>query len=134
MIDKKDSKETTDKLLLEMARRDEIKNKKLMICMWTIIIIAVLFYIGIISIACYTLEEGTLLGIIIVLFTILFLIACFIALKFELDAGYYECKNCHNKFIPEYREVLWAPHMSTTRYLKCPECKKRSWAKKVMSK
>jgi transcriptional regulator with XRE-family HTH domain/DNA-directed RNA polymerase subunit RPC12/RpoP len=134
MIDKKDSKETTDKLLLEMARRDEIKNKKLMVCMWTIVIIAVIFYIGIISLACNTLEEGTLLGTIIVLSTILFLIAAFVALKFELDAGYYECKNCHHKFIPSYKTVLWVPHMSTTRYLKCPKCNKRSWSKKVMSK
>jgi transcriptional regulator with XRE-family HTH domain len=134
MIDKNDSKETTDKLLLEMARRDEIKNKKLMVCMWTIVITAVMFYIGIISLAVNTLEEGTLLGTIIVLSTILFLIAAFIALKFELDAGYYECKNCHHKFIPPYKAVLWAPHISTTRYLKCPECGKRSWAKKVMNK
>jgi transcriptional regulator with XRE-family HTH domain/DNA-directed RNA polymerase subunit RPC12/RpoP len=134
MIDKEESKETTEKLLLEMAKRDELQNKKLMMSMWTILITSILFYIGIITLACNTLEEGTFLGTIICISTILLLIACFIALKFELDAGYYECKNCHHKFIPSYKTVLWVPHMSTTRYLKCPKCNKRSWSKKVMTK
>ena len=69
--------------------------------------------------------------IFLLILAIIFLIAGFIALKFELDAGYYECKNCHHKFIPTYKEVMFAMHMSTTRYLKCPKCNKRSWAKKV---
>lgn len=128
-IDMKDLDKKTDELLLELAKQDEIKNKKLMTSMWTILITSVLFYVGIILLAVNTLEEGTLLGIIICLATILLLIAAFIALKFELDAGYYECKNCHHKHVPSYFTVLWAPHMSTTRYLKCPKCGKRSWSK-----
>ena len=78
--------------------------------------------------------EGPKLGIIIVTSTIVFLIAGFTALKFEVDAGYYECKKCNHKFVPTYKEVLWSMHMGTTRYLKCPKCDKRSWSKKVMSK
>ena len=81
-----------------------------------------------------TLEEGLLLGLIICTSTILFVIAGFIALKFEVDAGYYECKCCHHRYVPTYKAVMLAMHMSTTRYLKCPQCKKRSWSKKVMSK
>lgn len=72
--------------------------------------------------------------LVVVISTIVFLIAGFISLKFEVDAGYYECKKCHHKFVPTYKNVLWAMHMGTTRYLKCPECNKRSWSKKVMSK
>ena len=124
----------SEELLLELAKQDELKNKKLMTSMWTILITSAIFYIGILLLAVNTLEEGILLGTIICVSTIMFLIAGFIALKFELDAGYYECKNCHHKFIPTYKEVMFAMHISTTRYLKCPKCHKRSWAKKVMSK
>ena len=123
-----------EELLLELARQDEIKNKKLMTSMWTILITSALFYVGILGISLYKLEEGFLLGTIICASTALFIVAAFIALKFELDAGYYECKKCHHKYIPSYFSVLWAPHMSTTRYLKCPKCGKRSWSKKGMSK
>ena len=125
-VNMKDYKKKTEELLLELAKQDEIKNKKLMASMWTILIVSFLFYIGILLIS-------FILGIIILLSTILFLVAGFIAFKFELDAGYYECKNCHHKFIPSYKAALLAMHISTTRFLKCPECGKRTWAKKVMN-
>ena len=133
-IDMKDYKKKNEELLLELAKQDELKNKKLMTSMWVILVTNALFYIGIILIAVNILEEGVLLGTIICLSSMLFVIAGFIALKFEKDAGYYECKKCHHRYVPSYFDVLWAPHMSTTRYLKCSKCGKRSWSKKVMSK
>ena len=134
VIDMKEYDQKSEELLLKLAKQDELKNKKLMTSMWTILITSAIFYIGILLLAVNILEEGILLGTIICVSTIIFLIAGFIALKIELDAGYYECKNCHHKFIPTYKEVMLAMHMSTTRYLKCPKCHKRSWVKKVMFK
>ena len=134
VIDMKEYDKKSEELLLELAKQDELKNKKLMTSMWTILITSAIFYIGILLLAVNTLEEGILLGTIICVSTIIFVIAGFIALKFEVDAGYYECKKCHHRFIPTYKEVLFAMHLSTIRYLKCPKCHKRSWAKKVMSK
>jgi len=134
MIKMENYDKKAEELLLELAKKDELKNKKLMMSMWTILITSTFFYVGIILLAANTLEEGIILGTIIVLSTILFLIAGFISLKFEVDAGYYECKNCHYKFIPSYKEVVFSTHIGTTRHLRCPKCKKRSWTKKVMSK
>lgn len=134
VIDMKNYNEMAEKTLLEMAKKEERQNKKLMTSMWTILITSFIFYIGILLLAVNTLEEGPLLGTIICVSTGVFVIAGFIALKFEVDAGYYECKKCHHKFVPTYKEALFSMHMPTTRYLKCPECHKRSWAKKVMSK
>lgn len=130
----KDEKKKTDELLLELAKQEEIKNKKLMTSMWVIIVTSVLFYAGIITLACLTLEEGPVLGAIICVSTALVMIPMFYALKLEVDAGYYECRACHHKHVPSYAKVLYAPHMSTTRYLKCPKCGKRTWSKKVMTK
>ncbi len=134
MIDMNNYNEMAEKTLLEMAKKEEIQNKRLMTSMWTILITSAIFYIGILLLAVNTLEEGVILGTIICVSTIIFLIAGFIGLKFEVEAGYYECKNCHHKFVPTYREVMFATHLATTRHLKCPKCHKRSWAKKVMSK
>ena len=134
MIEMKEYDKKTEELLIKLAKQDEIKNKKLMTSMWTILITSSIFYIAILLLSVYTLKEGVLLGTIICVSTIIFLIAGFIALKFEVDAGYYECKNCNHKFIPTFTQALNAPHMGTTRYMKCPECHKRSWAKKTMSK
>ncbi|MBE6885229.1 MAG: DNA-binding protein, partial [Ruminococcaceae bacterium] len=33
-----------------------------------------------------------------------------------------------------YRAVAMAPHMGRTRYMRCPQCEKKSWQKKVLSK
>lgn len=133
-IDMKNYEKKTEELLVELAKQDELKNKKLMTSMWTLLITSSIFYISIILLAINTLEKGLLLGVIISIATILFVIAGFIALKFEVDAGYYECKNCNHKFVPTFMQALNAPHMSTTRFLKCPNCHKRTWSKKVMTK
>ena len=133
-IDMKDDKKKTDELLIELAKQEELKNKKIMTNMWVTGISVLVFYLGIITLACLTLEEGPVLGVIICSSTVLFVLVCFYLLKLEVEAGYYECSNCHHRHIPSYKEALWAPHMSTTRYLKCPKCSKRTWSRKVMTK
>ncbi len=124
----------SDELLLELAKQDELKNKKLMMAMVTIVIVSIIFYIGILFLAFSILKEGTTLGIVIATATIIFVLSIFIALKFEVEAGYYECKNCHYRFVPSYKEVMLVTHLGSIRHLKCPQCHKRTWAKKVMSK
>lgn len=130
----RDYEKKTEELLLQMTKKEEEQNKKLLFSMYVIIITSAIFYILTLLIAVNFIQEGLKLGIIIVVATIVFLIAGFTALKIEVDAGYYECKKCHHKFVPTYKQVLMAMHIGTTRYLKCPKCNKRSWAKKVMSK
>lgn len=132
--DMKDYEMKTQELLVEMAKREEDKNKKLFISMWVLLITVAVLYISIVVLATFVLEEGPVLGTILCVSTIFCVLVCFYALKMELEAGYYECKRCHHRHIPTYMQVLWAPHIATTRYLKCPECGKRSWSKKVMTK
>lgn len=134
MIDMNNYNEIAEKTLLEMAKKEEIQNKRLMTAMWTILITSAIFFFGIILLAGYTLEDGIILETVICVSSIVFVIAAFIALKLEVDAGYYECKKCHHKFVPTYKEALFATHFSTTRHLRCPKCNKKSWCKKVMSK
>ena len=134
-IDMKDYEKKTEELLIEMTKQEEIKNKKLLTDMYVLTFTAIIFYVSIILLACFTLKEGVTLGLIISLSTMVTVIICFYGLKLEADAGYYECKNCHNRFTPKsYFELLIAPHINTTRYLKCPKCNKRTWSKKVMTK
>lgn len=130
----KDDKKKTDELLVELAKQEELKNKKIMTNMWVTGISVLIFYLGILTLACLTLEEGPILGVIICSSTVLLVLVCFYLLKLEVDAGYYECRACHHKHVPSYAKALYAPHMSTTRYLKCPKCGKRTWSKKVMTK
>lgn len=57
-----------------------------------------------------------------------------LALRIEQSAGYYHCEQCGHKYVPTYKSVLWAMHVQRTRYMRCPECGKWSWQKKVLTK
>lgn len=133
-ITKKDYDEKTNELLVELTKKEEIKNKRMLMDMWVLMITTLVFYIAIILISYYTLKEGKLFGIIVFTSTLILLIVAFYSFKLEVDAGYYECKNCHHKFTVRYFTAFFAPHINTTRYLKCPKCSKRTWCKKVMNK
>ena len=133
-IDMKENNKKVDELLVELAKQDELNNRRMLMDMWILVIAAVIFYVGIVILAAYTLGEGTLFEIIMCVSTIIFVAIAFYALKLEINAGYYQCKNCHHKFKIKYINAIFVPHFHTTRYLKCPECNKRTWAKKVMTK
>ncbi len=120
-----------EELLLQMAEKEKIYNKKMRVAMWTIMIISIVGLLGACLIAGAFIPEGPLQLAVILSATVLFLIPCFIALRYEVETGSYQCKNCKHKFVPTYTQALNAMHMGTTRYLKCPECNKRTWCKKV---
>lgn len=134
MIEMNDYNKKTEELLLQMAKKEEEQNKKLLLSMYVILFTGLIFFLITVLVVVHFIPDEPTQLLVIIPATIVLLIAGFIALKFEVDAGYYECKKCHHKFVPTYKTVLGAMHMGTTRYLKCPECKKRSWSKKVMSK
>lgn len=67
--------------------------------------------------------------------TVMFTLCAGYCVKIEKEAGYYKCSKCGYEQVPEkYIDVLFAPHMGRTRYLKCPECGEKSWQKKVLTK
>ena len=134
MIEMNNYDKKAEELLLQMAKKEEEQNRKLLVSMYVILFTCMAFFLITVLIAVNFIPDEPTQILVIVISTIILLIAGFISLKFELDAGYYECKKCHHKFVPTYKDVLWAMHMGTTRYLKCPQCNKKSWSKKVMSK
>ena len=113
---------------------EEEKNKMLFKALLVFETIIFLFYFAILVIVGEMLEEGPVLAIIITISTVIAVWSAFYAFKIEVNTGYYECKNCHHRFVPQYFEALLAVHIFTTRYLRCPKCNEKTWCKKVMSK
>ena len=134
MIEMKNYNESVEKNLLDMVKQKEETDKRLLkieILMGWIAILPLLISTAIVSIV--PLEEWVG-GVIVLTSVIPILIATPFALKIEQTAGYYECQKCHHKYVPTYKGVFLAMHYGRTRYMKCPECNKRSWQKKVISK
>ena len=128
------NKEKVEKDLLEMKKQKEIADKRLLAMEIVIGVATLILFIILVMIASLAEMKDATRLLIIIPSTIYVLVICFIALKIEQVAGYYECRKCHHKYVPTYSKVLWAMHINRTRYMKCPECGKKSWNKKVVSK
>lgn len=120
--------------LLEMIKQKEESDKRLLVFEWVIAILSlIVLFVPIFIASLLTMEEWQRILLIFTGF-----IPCFVglvfALKIEQIAGYYECKNCGHKYVPTFKAVNLAPHMGRTRYMKCPECGKKTWQKKVLKK
>lgn len=124
--------QANERLLLDMAKELEEKNKIILSNMRTIMVVSTIALLGGVFLAAFLISEGIWQVITILALCVVFLIPCFYALKLEIGVGSYKCKRCGQKIVPTYPEALWAMHIGTTRYLKCPNCGKRSWAKKVL--
>jgi len=120
--------------LLEMVKRKEEADKRLLRLEIVLGIIAVLPLIAAVVIVNILPMEEWKGGLLVGLSLLPLLIATPFALKIEQKAGYYECKKCGHRHIPQYSSVFWAMHINRTRYMRCPECGKMSWQKKVVSK
>ena len=133
-ISMENNNQKNEQLLLDMARELEKKNKTIWNAMWTIMTVSIIGLIGGLAIIAFFMSEGPWMLVAILSLCVVFLIPCFYALKLEVSVGAYKCKNCGYEIVPTYSQALHAMHMGTTRYLKCPQCNKRTWCKKVLKK
>lgn len=130
MNDYKDS----EKLLLEMVKEKEKADERLLTIEIVIGTISTALSLALCLVAAYAPMVSWLRVVLFVTGLVFLFVIAFCMVKIEQVAGYYECKHCHKKYVPSYQSVLWAMHINRTRYMKCPECHKWSWQKKVISK
>lgn len=133
-FNEENEKRKKEQLLLDMAKEIEQKNKTIWSSMWVIMIVSLIALFAGIIISSLLIPEGVWQLVSILASCILFLPTCFYALKLEVSVGAYKCKKCGQEKVPTYSEALNAMHMGTTRHLKCSNCKKRTWHKKVINK
>lgn len=134
MLNEKEYNKKAEELLVELSKQEEEKDKVIFKSVYFFTFLIVFLFLLICFLVSFLIPEGTIQLIIILVSTLLLLVACLYAVKIESLVGYHECKLCHHKHKPSYQEVLWAMHFGSTRYLKCPNCNKKSWNKKVLRK
>lgn len=126
--------EKAEKALLEMVKKEEMQNKKLMMYENVIGFGSTISFLIQVLVAVFFVKNTTAQILLFVLAFAFLIVGISFALKIEAETGYYECQKCHNKYVPKYSSVYFAMHLGTTRYMKCPKCGRKSWQKKVMSK
>ena len=127
----------TEEIMASMNRIEKEKERETKLLLraeWVIGILSLIALFGAIFVASFF-EMKTWIKIAVMAAGFVICIAgLMFCTKIEQLAGYYECKHCQHKYIPSFRKVFLAMHMGRTRYMKCPECGKRSWQKKRVRK
>ena len=126
--------EILEQKALELLKQKEETDRWQLILEIVIGVLSTAILLGFCLVAAYVpMPTGWRVGLIAGGFVI-GLVGLFFALRIEQTAGYYECAKCHHRYVPSYKSVLMAPHMGRTRRMKCPQCQKRSWQKKTVTK
>ena len=126
--------ENSEKIILEMVKEKEKNDKLLLRCEILMGVVCISIMLALTAVASLVAMKESLRILLILIGLVPLLIACPFMLKIEQIAGYYECKECGHCYVPTYKAVNVAMHFGRTRYMKCPECHKKSWQKKVVSK
>lgn len=123
-----------EKNLIEVVKQKERADRQLLTLEIVVGCVCIAVMLALCMIASFANIADWLRIVLIVVGLLPLLVAMPFMIRIEQTAGYYECKECGNKYIPEYGSVFMAMHYGRTRYMKCPKCGKRSWQKKVISK
>ena len=134
VVNMKDIEKKLEENLLEMTRLKEEKDRQLLSLEIFIGVISSVILVGSVLLVGWLELSKLPATILITISSILFLVGMGLALRIEQTAGYYECKNCHHKYVPTYQSIFWAQHICRSRKMTCPKCNKKTWHKKVISK
>ena len=122
-----------EKLLLEIYMKEKVLNKRIMIGE---VILGIAFIIASITLlfVASLLEIDVLYRFLLIVGAAVLIIVGLIGLTLlDCNVGYFECKECGERFIPTFSQYLFGIHTTTKRYLKCPKCGKKSWCSKRMA-
>lgn len=120
--------------LLEAVKQKEAADKRLLALELLICFIFIVVMLTLCAIASFAPIEDALRLALILIGLIPVLIATPFMIRIEQMAGYYECKKCGHRYVPIYKNVFFSMHCGTTRFMRCPNCKKLSWQKKVLER
>lgn len=123
-----------EKLIIDELKKEKIQNKKKLIgeiligCAFIGSVITLILLVGIVSIATY-------LKIILIVLSLIFIfVGLFGLVLLDVNIGYFECAECHERFIPSIKDYVFGMHTLKKRKLKCPICGKKTWCLKRMTR
>lgn len=130
----KDYNKELENNLLEMVKQKEEADKRLLFTEIIVGFLSSIILFCLVFTASFADMQDWLRLVIILIGMMIFSVGIAVAVSIEQKAGYYKCQNCGHAYVPSYKSVLFAMHVNRTRYMKCPECHKRTWQKKVLTK
>ena len=134
-ISQQNYKKKAEENMVNMIREKE-ENKQKILLTTMIGVISTITFVTLLLVVCFY-TDVIILPIKIVLMVIaisVFGVGLYVAMWGDRKIGYFKCRNCNELFTPTFMQYNMGMHLLSTRYLKCPHCKTKTWCKKVMTK
>ena len=134
-ISQQNYKKKAEENMVNMIREKEENKQKILLT--TIIgIISTITFVTLLLVVCFYTDVITLpIKIVLMIIALsVFGVGLYVAMWGDRKIGYFKCRNCNELFTPTFMQYNMGMHLLSTRYLKCPHCKTRTWCRKVMTK
>ena len=134
-ISQQNYKKKAEENMVNMIREKE-ENKQKLLLTTMIGVISTITFLTLLLVVCFYTDVITLpiKMVLMVIAISVFGVGLYVAMWGDRKIGYFKCRNCNELFTPTFMQYNMGMHLLSTRYLKCPHCKTRTWCKKVMTK
>ena len=134
-ISQQNYKKKAEENMVNMIREKE-ENKQKILLTTMIGVISTITFVTLLLVVCFYTDVITLpiKMVLMVIAISVFGVGLYVAMWGDRKIGYFKCRNCNELFTPTFMQYNMGMHLLSTRYLKCPHCKTRTWCKKVMTK
>ena len=124
----------TERNSAELKRMEKETNRRLLSLEVVIGWISAVSFAALLFAASYAQIETWTRILLICIGAAILAFGAYQCLRIEHDAGYYECRNCGKRYVPEMKSIVLAMHIGRSRRLKCPYCGKTNYHKKTLTK
>ena len=134
-ISQQNYKKKAEENMVNMIREKE-ENKQKILLTTMIGVISTITFVTLLLVVCFYTDVITLpIKIVLMMIALsVFCVGLYVAMWGDRKIGYFKCRNCNELFTPTFMQYNMGMHLLSTRYLKCPHCKTRTWCRKVMTK
>ena len=134
-ISQQNYKKKAEENMVNMIREKE-ENKQKLLLTTMIGVISTITFLTLLLVVCFYTDVITLpiKMVLMVIAISVFGVGLYVAMWGDRKIGYFKCRNCNELFTPTFMQYNMGMHLLSTRYLKCPHCKTKTWCKKVMTK
>ncbi len=106
-----------------------MKNRRVILTL--IQMMGVVFSAALLCLGLYIYDfEGSGISLALAIVSVVnFLFVIIIIVAVDYNFSEFVCPNCGKSFKPKFREYMMGAHTMSARYLRCPECDKKSFCK-----
>lgn len=127
-------KNKAEEHLLQLRTQEETANRKLLAMENVIGYTSSVAFILLVFAASFAVTDTLWRISLLAAGLVFFAVGVAYCLKIEHDAGYYECPECGETYIPSMKAVVFALHIGRNRKMTCPHCAKERITKKCLRK